>query len=127
MVSGMFSAFGLVALVLSAAGLYGLIAQLVSQRTREIGVQRALGAPNASVLRRLLSQTMGQVLVGLVVGVALAIPFADKLSNTLTDLPTDNWGVPILVLMLITVSIAATLLPARRALAVDPTVALRNE
>ena len=126
-VSGMFSAFGLVALVLSAAGLYGLIAQLVSQRTREIGVQRALGAPNASVLRRLLSQTMGQVLVGLVVGVALAIPFADKLSNTLTDLPTDNWGVPILVLMLITVSIAATLLPARRALAVDPTVALRDE
>jgi ABC-type antimicrobial peptide transport system permease subunit len=126
-VSGMFTAFGLVTLVLAAAGLYGLIAQLVSQRTREIGVQRALGAPGVAVLRRLLGQTMGQVMIGLVLGIALAIPFAGTISEAMPGLPADPLAIPLLIAILLAVSLLAVLMPARRALGVDPTVALRDE
>ncbi|MGE4072525.1 MAG: ABC transporter permease [Lysobacterales bacterium] len=126
-VSGMFTAFGLATLVLAAAGLYGLIAQLVSQRTREIGVQRALGAPGSAVLRRLLGQTLGQVLIGLILGVALAIPFAGTIARAIPSLPADPFAVPLLIAILLTVSVVAVLMPARRALGVDPTVALRDE
>jgi putative ABC transport system permease protein len=126
-VSGMFTAFGLVTLVLAAAGLYGLIAQLVSQRTREIGVQRALGAPGVAVLRRLLGQTMGQVTIGLVLGIALAIPFAGTIAEAMPGLPTDPLAIPLLIAILMVVSVLAVLMPARRALGVDPTVALRDE
>ena len=126
-VSGMFTAFGLVTLVLAAAGLYGLIAQLVSQRTREIGVQRALGAPGFAVLRRLLGQTMGQVMIGLVLGITLAVPFAGTIAEAMPGLPADPLAIPLLIAILLIVSVVAVLMPARRALGVDPTVALRDE
>lgn len=123
--SGMFGAFGLIALVLAAAGLYGLIAQLVGQRTREIGVQRALGATGPAVLRNVLGTTMPQVVAGLGVGMLLAVPFADRISAILPEMTLDAWSVVLLVLILGGVAALAVLLPARRALAVDPTVALR--
>jgi putative ABC transport system permease protein len=126
-ISGMFSAFGMMALVLAAAGLYGLIAQLVGQRTQEIGVQRALGASSFAVLRGLLSQTLKQVGMGLLIGIAMAVPFARKMGEALTELPEDPLAIPILVAILLTVAVIATLMPARRALAVDPTVALRHD
>lgn len=125
--SGMFGAFGLIALVLAAAGLYGLIAQLVGQRTREIGVQRALGATGSAVLRNVLGTTMPQVAGGLGVGMLLAVPFAGQISKILPEMTLDASAVVLLVLILGSVATIAVLVPARRALAVDPTVALRCE
>ena len=125
--SGMFSAFGLVALVLAAAGLYGLIAQLVGQRTREIGVQRALGASAKDVLRQVLGSTLPQVAGGLGIGMLLAVPFATQISSILPELTLDGWAVLLLVLILGSVATVAALVPARRALAVDPMLALRQD
>lgn len=123
--SGMFGAFGLAALVLAGAGLYGLIAQLVGQRTREIGVQRALGANGAAVLRNILRSTMPQVLAGIGVGMLLAVPFANRISSILPEVTLDASAVLLLMLILGSVATVAVWVPARRALAVDPSVALR--
>ena len=125
--SGMFSAFGVIALVLAAAGLYGLISQLVGQRTREIGVQRALGASGPDVLRQVLGSTLPQVIGGLGIGMLLAVPFASQVSNILPELTLDAWAVALLVLILGSVATVAALVPARRALAVDPMLALRQD
>ena len=125
--SGMFSAFGVIALVLAAAGLYGLIAQLVGQRTREIGVQRALGASGPDVLRHVLGSTLPQVAGGLVIGMLLAVPFASQISKILPELTLDAWAVLLLVLILGSVATIAALVPARRALTVDPMLALRQD
>jgi putative ABC transport system permease protein len=125
--SGMFSAFGVIALVLAAAGLYGLIAQLVGQRTREIGVQRALGASGPDVLRHVLGSTLPQVAGGLGIGMLLAVPFASQISNILPELTLDAWAVALLVLILGSVATVAALVPARRALTVDPMHALRQD
>lgn len=125
--SGMFSTFGIVALLLAAVGLYGLIAQLVGQRTREIGVQRALGASGSDVLRNLLGSTMPQIIGGLGVGLLLAIPFADRIEKVLPELALETAAIVWLVVILGGVALLATLVPARRALAIDPINALRHE
>lgn len=125
-ISRIFTAFGLVALLLAAAGLYGLIAELVAQRTREIGVQRALGASNGKVLQALLRNTLPQVGLGLLVGIALAVPVAGVLQQVLV-VPPDARAYLVLIATLGSVAMLAILLPARRALSVDPTVALRSE
>ena len=125
--SGMFSAFGVVALLLATAGLYGLIAQLVGQRTREIGVQRALGASGAAVLRNVLGSMLTQVAAGLGIGMLLAIPFAGQIQKVLPDLTLDWSAVVWLVVILVGVAVLAMLVPARRALAVDPISALRHD
>jgi len=125
--SGMFSAFGVVALLLAAAGLYGLIAQLVGQRTREIGVQRALGASGFDVLRNVLGSTLPQIIAGLGIGMLLAIPFASQIEKVLPELTLETLAIVWLVVILVGVAVLATLVPARRALAVDPSCALRHE
>ncbi len=125
--SGMFSAFGVVALLLAAAGLYGLIAQLVGQRTREIGVQRALGASGFDVLRNVLGSTLPQIIAGLGIGMLLAIPFASQIEKVLPELTLETLAIVWLVVILVGVAVLATLVPARRALAVDPMCALRHE
>ena len=124
----LFGVFGLIALVLAAAGLYGVIAFTVGQRTREIGVRRALGAPTARLLRGLLARSVRQVAIGLTLGLILGVPFAAAL---VAHLRTDRSGDP-LVLIGVSVTLAivaflAALVPARRALRVDPMVALRYE
>lgn len=127
--SGMFSAFGLVALILVAAGLYGLIAQRVVQCTREIGVQRALGAGALAVLHGLLRKTLSQISAGLLIGLTLALPFAYWIAQVanVPGLALQREAVPLLVLILMVIALLATLMPARRALAIDPTIALRHE
>jgi len=125
--SGMFSAFGVVALLLAAAGLYALIAQLVGQRTREIGVQRALGASGPAVLRNVLGSTLPQIFAGLGIGLLLAIPFASQISTLLPELTLEFSAIVWLVLILGSVALLATLIPARRALSIDPMCALRHQ
>jgi predicted permease len=124
----LFTAFGLVALFLAAAGLYGVIAFSVRQRTREIGVRRALGAPTARLLRGLLGRCAWQVGMGLALGLVFAWPFASLLVGPLRGFDPAAPRVYALVLgALALVAIAAILVPARRALRIDPLIALRHE
>jgi len=121
-------AFGVVAILLSAVGLYSVMAYVVSQRTREVGIRMALGANRVDVLKMITRQGMQLAAVGVGIGLLLALALARVLSSLLIgvsgyDLPTFI-VVPVL---LIAVALLACYLPARRATKVDPLVALRYE
>lgn len=121
-------AFGVVALMLSAIGLYSVMAYVVSQRTREIGIRMALGAQHSEVLKLITSQGMKLAAVGLVIGLVLAFGVSRALSAILIGVsPWD--AIPFIVVpaLLALVALIACLLPARRATRVDPVVALRYE
>lgn len=128
----MFTSFGIIALLLAASGLYGVIAFNVGRRTREIGVRRALGAANGLLLSDLLRGTLGQVLIGLCIGLVLGIPFASLLSGMLgtTGLEASgmSWRIWLPALIaLASAALVACWVPARRALRIEPTVALRQD
>jgi ABC-type antimicrobial peptide transport system permease subunit len=120
--------FAAVALVLAAVGIYGAVAYTVEQRTGEIGVRMALGAQTMDVLRMVISQGMGPVVVGLVVGLASAIAVGRLLTAQLYQVSAHN---PVLlagtIVMLGAVALIACVMPARRATLVNPIQALRSE
>ncbi|MEZ5463169.1 ADOP family duplicated permease [Dokdonella sp.] len=123
-----FAALGVIALVLAAAGLYGVMAFNVGQRTREIGVRRALGARNASVLQDLTRRVGWQLSAGLLIGLGLGIPFARMLSGALPTIQSSQTLVVLTAVVVLSLAtVFAVLVPARRALRVDPVVALRHE
>ncbi len=128
MVAQSFGVFGLLALLLAGAGLYGVVASGVAQRTREIGVRRALGAPSRQMLRSLFGRIFWQLGIGLGIGLLLGIPFAQTLSASLPGMASGNTLIIVTVLgVLILAALIAVIVPARRALRVDPMVALRHE
>jgi len=127
-VAQMFSVFGMIALVLAGAGLYGIMAFSVGQRTREIGVRRALGAPAGGVLRSLFARTGWQLGLGLCAGLFIGVPLARLLTGTIHSNSTNDLTTPVVVLgILIDAATLAIIVPARRALSVDPMTALRYE
>ncbi|HXV39873.1 MAG TPA: ABC transporter permease [Steroidobacteraceae bacterium] len=127
-VGTMFAVFAGVALVLAAAGLFGVLAFHVGQRTREIGVRRALGADDRRILRMVMRASGAQVLLGVGIGMALLPLMGRGLGDILGEVsPYDPGIYSMVVAMMIVVAIAATLTPTRRALKVDPAAALRYE
>lgn len=120
--------FGGSALVLCMAGLYGLLAYVVSQRTRELGVRIALGADRADLLWMVIRQAGAMLLAGVVVGVGLSLASGKLVSRFLYGVSAhDGWTMAAAPLLLLAVGLVAAYLPARRAASVDPMEALRSE
>jgi predicted permease len=122
------SIVGALGLLLACLGVYGMISYSVAQRTREIGVRMALGAQSIQVLRLVVSEGFRPILMGVVVGVLASAGVSRALSATLFGLsPLDPISFVGVSLLLISIALLATWLPARRATEVDPMVALRYE
>jgi putative ABC transport system permease protein len=124
--------FGGVALALAAIGIYGVLSYWVAQRTREIGIRMALGAQVSDIFKLVVFQAMVFVFVGLGVGVLVALALARVLSSTFNALlfgvrATDPLMFAVVSLLLAVVALLACFIPARRAVKVNPTVALRYE
>ena len=124
----LFMSFGVGALILAAAGLYGVMAFGVRRRTQEIGVRMALGAARASVLRMILWQGLWRVGLGIVLGLVPAWFLAGQMRALLTRVSQfDPLVFGLTIVLLVLAGVAATIVPAMRAASVDPLVALRHE
>ena len=128
-IAGTFAgAFGLLALILAAVGIYGVIAYTTRQRTHEIAIRMALGAQRADVFRLVLGQGLLLTLAGLAVGIAASLALTRYLKSVLFGVTTtDVLTYAAVALLLCLVSLVACYIPARRATKVDPMVALRYE
>ncbi len=116
------------ALLLGVVGLYGVLSYVVAQRTREIGVRMALGATAAAVRRQVVSQGARVVLVGVIIGVIAAVGSTRLLGTRLYDVKAvDPVVFALMSAIMIAMGVLASYMPARRASAVDPIVALRSD
>lgn len=126
--AGILTCFGVGALLLAAIGLHGVLAQLVSQRTQEFGVRRAVGAQSSDLLWLVFRQGGIPVLAGLATGMAVALGLTRLIRSMLYNVEPTDWRVMTgTAAVLLVASALAMTLPARRAAKVDPTVALRDE
>jgi predicted permease len=124
----MFSLYGGIALVLAAIGVYGVLSYSVSQRTQEIGVRMALGAGRGDVLRLVIVQGIRLAIVGVVIGVAGSFFVTPFIGSQLVNVsPSDPFSFVAVSIFLTAVAFVASYVPARRAMGVDPLVALRAE
>jgi predicted permease len=125
---GAFAIFAIIALLLSSAGLYALIAYAVTQRTQEIGVRRAVGARGSHIAWLLLKPGLMRLVIGLAVGLAGAFALGGVLSRMLVGVtPGDPLTLAGVAAILSAVAVAACVVPVRRALQTDPLIALRHE
>ena len=124
----MSTAFGLLALLLAAVGLYGVMSYTVTRRRREIGIRLALGAARSSVLWQMLRETALLSCAGIAIGLAGALASARLIATFLFGLTArDPLTLVATAAILLTTTLVAGYLPARRAASVDPSRALRSE
>ncbi len=120
------SVFGMIAVALTAAGIFGVLSQLVARKTREIGVRMALGARSADILRLILPRGAGLLIIGTalgLIGAAVLTRFLEALLFGVRPVDPVSFGIGTFLLMVIT--LIACWLPMKRAMRVDPAVALR--
>jgi putative ABC transport system permease protein len=126
--SALITVFAGMALVLAAVGLYGVISYSVVQRTREIGIRAALGASPRKIAELVIQNALALTLFGLVVGIAGTIGLARFLSSVLFEVsPYDPLALGTAVVILAVTALFACLIPIRRAIRLDPIIALRSE
>ena len=124
----LFSLFAVLALLLAAIGIYGVLASSVAQRTRELGIRIALGATTRGVLQLVIGNGVRLVVLGIAFGLAGAVAANRLLADLLFGVSaTDPLTFTAIALLLSAVAILASYIPARRATKVDPLVALRYE
>ena len=122
------AAFGILATILAAIGLYGVMAFVVARRTKEIGLRMALGAPRSGVVWMVLKESLLLVGIGLAIGVPSAFLLSRYVSSQLYSVkPTDVWTAAAALSILAAVAAGAGFLPAQRASSIDPLTALRHE
>jgi len=128
LVSQILSAFALLGLALSAVGIYGVIANLVAQRTPEIGIRMALGAQAREIVWMVLRQGMVLALVGTALGLACAVGMERLLNSIPPAIPGGGMAaLGVVTLVLVAVALLSCYIPARRATRIDPLSALRSE
>jgi ABC-type antimicrobial peptide transport system permease subunit len=118
---------GILGLLLAVVGVYGVISYASSQKTHEIGLRMALGAQRIDILKLIFSQGLFIIAIGLTLGMAMALGTARLIGDFLTISPMDPLTYLGVSAMLLTVALAACYIPARRAMRIDPMVALRYE
>jgi ABC-type antimicrobial peptide transport system permease subunit len=120
--------FALLALLLASIGIYGVLSYMVGQCTKEIGVRMALGAQKLDVLRLIMKDGVEMTLTGIILGVIGAFGLTRLMSSMLFGVkPTDPLTFTVVAVLLCAVAMLACYVPARRAMKVDPTEALRHE
>jgi len=120
--------FGITALLLATAGVFGVMAYSVSRRTREIGVRVALGAGSGDVLRMILGQGLRTIFLGVAIGIAGSLALTRTVESLLFGVTaTDPLTFGGVTLLLVAAALLACYIPARRATKVDPMIALRYE
>jgi putative ABC transport system permease protein len=125
--AGLAAVLGVLGLILAIVGVYGVVSYAASQKTHEIGVRMALGAQPADILKMIFSQGLFIVAIGLAVGIATALAAAQVVGKFLTVSAMDPVTYVAVSAILTAVALAACYIPARRAMRVDPMVALRYE
>jgi ABC-type antimicrobial peptide transport system permease subunit len=124
----MVALFAFTALLMAGLGIYGVISYMVSERSHEIGIRMALGAERVSILHIVLRQALGLALAGAGIGLVCALIVSHLMAGLLFGVrPTDPLTFAGVALLLIGVALLACYIPARRAIRVDPMVALRHE
>jgi putative ABC transport system permease protein len=126
--ASLFAVFAALALALGAVGIYGVISYSVAQRTREIGIRMALGARRQEVLLLIVGQCARLAFLGVAIGLACALVLTRLMSSLLYGVAAaDPATYAIVAILLVVVALAASYLPARRAMRMDPAIALRHE
>jgi ABC-type antimicrobial peptide transport system permease subunit len=126
-IATLFSLFAILALALAATGLYSVVSFAVTQRTQEVGIRMALGAPRTSILRLVISSTALMLAAGIAVGLGLSVALSRVVGAWTGGSPRDPLTLLGAAAILVLVSVVACVAPAWRAASVNPVVALRYE
>jgi putative ABC transport system permease protein len=121
------ASFGVIGLLLATAGVYGLVSYSAAQRTREFGIRMALGAPRASILRRVLASGALLAVIGVILGAGASLASRQVLSGLVWGVSaSDPATFTLVALVLVGVAVLASLIPALRAVKLNPVAALRE-